>query len=164
MFTCVLAVDPWLFREHLTLQPNWHGVCIVWPQKSLNYAFHYKDAGTWRRTMAHKKWTIGNQAKRLLSTADFPALMIYFLRSLWLHHFFAALQGSALLLPSPPLFLITVTHCRFCLSRPALFFVPLSRILFWHLAANNSLQFPSLLVDPATANAGRGTAEPPHAD
>lgn len=54
-----------------------------------------------------------------------------------------------LLPPPPPLLLISVTHGRFCLSCPVLFFIALSETLFRHLAVNNTLQFPSLLVKTA---------------
>lgn len=90
----------------------------------------------------------------------FPAPMIYFPRSLWLHHFFCRTSGSC--------FVSTIANAAaapyqrhslqllFILSR-AVFFIPPSRILFRHLAANNSLRF----VEPVSQSGNRRGAAPP---
>lgn len=110
--------------------------------------------------MAHKKW-MHIYWKRFefnacLPTTDLPAPMIYFPRLLWLHHFFCRTSGSCFVSATAAPYQRHSLPLLFILSR-AVFFIPPSRILFRHLAANNSLRF----AEPVSQSGNRRGAVPP---
>lgn len=88
----------------------------------------------------------------------FPAPMIYFPRS----HFFCRTSGSCFVSTIANAAAAAAPYQRhslqllLILSRAA-FFIPPSRILFRHLAANNSLRF----VEPVSQSGNRRGAVPP---